>query len=164
MALPPEIITAQVNFGPFVDDHGVPYEGSVTFSSSAQKIWQATGTPIMPRPVKFPLDPDGMGVVRLPVNDQPGYVNHLGEGIVGWTYSASIELVGGPRVRRRVFSLQANGAVDLVVDLDRMVQAATTAGIATSVNAVLSVNGMTGHVDIRDLVYETIDQWMADNS
>lgn len=148
MALPPEIITARVDFGPFIDDAGVPYQGSATFSSSGQKVWAATGTPIIPRPIAVPLDADGKGSIELPVNDQAGYTDGQGRAVTGWTYSVAISLSGGPSIARRNFSLQAGGNVGMVVDLDLMVGVVSTTGVTVELPTVLSVNGMTGHVEV----------------
>jgi hypothetical protein len=145
MALPPAIITATVNFGPYLDDAGVPFAGAVVFESARAKVWAATGTPILPRPITVALDSNGMGSRVLPVTDQAGYTDGAGNAVTNWTYSVSIELVGVAPERRNI-ALPTGGVSGIVVDLDMMSAVSSSTGILVAQPSVLSVNGQTGAV------------------
>jgi hypothetical protein len=147
MALPPAIITATVNFGPYLDDAGAPFAGAVVFESARAKVWAATGTPILPRPITADLDANGMGSRVLPVTDQPGYTDGAGNAVTNWTYSVSIQLLGVAPERRNI-ALPTAGVSGIVVDLDMMTAVSSSTGILVAQPSVLSVNGQTGAVTV----------------
>jgi hypothetical protein len=147
MALPPAIITATVNFGPYLDDAGAPFAGAVVFESARAKVWAATGTPILPRALRTVLDANGMGSRVLPVTDQAGYTDGAGNAVSNWTYTVSVELDGVAPDRRNL-ALPTGGVSGVVVDLDTMSAVPSSTGILVAQPAVLSVNGQTGAVTV----------------
>jgi hypothetical protein len=147
VALPPAILTCTVTFGPFLDDVGVPFKGTVVFTSSRAKVWLATGTPILSRPVAVPLDEFGTGSITLPRTDQAGFGDGAGHAVTNWTYSATVQLDGAV-TDVRVFQLPAGPTS---VDLDLMTQVSSSQGILVDLPEVVSVAGLTGAISAADL-------------
>lgn len=151
MALPPAILTALVRFGPMLDDIGVPYRGKVSFTASRPKIWEATGTPILPRVITVSLDATGSGEIRLPATDQPGFVDGLGNAVSDWTYTALIDLTDYKPSNRVSFQIPTNGESGVILDLDLLIPVPSSTGVVVELPEVLSVAGHRGTVSAQQI-------------
>lgn len=90
MALPDGIALVTVTIGPPLDFNGdVIPGGSVTIKPSNSIVHAASGTPIIARPQKVPLDEDGLATVQLPATDQDGFTDGQGNPIVNWSYGVT---------------------------------------------------------------------------
>jgi len=151
MALPDGVLTVTVEFGPYLDDNGNPYTGTVQFWSSTPRVWAATGAPILPRPIVVPLGIDGTGSVVLAATDEDGFTDGAGNSVTDWTYDVETRLAGRVGIRS-TFALPALGVQGLTVDLDELVPVRSSAGTTVALPAVssVSVNGQaqTGAVEI----------------
>jgi hypothetical protein len=124
--LPSEIRTTTVHVGPFLDDVGAPWSGSVTVLSSTPRVWDATAAMITPRPAVVVLDEDGRAAIPLATTDQPGFSDGAGNPVSGWTYTLTIELAGAAPVSR-TFDLPASSGQDVQVTLPTNAPAPATA-------------------------------------
>ncbi|WP_175346199.1 hypothetical protein [Cellulomonas humilata] len=110
--LPSDIRTATVHVGPFLDDLGEPWSGTVTVESSTARVWDATAAVISPRPAVVPLGGDGTAAIPLATTDQPGFSDGAGRPVTGWTYTLTVQLAGVAPVRR-TFDLPTSTGPDL---------------------------------------------------
>lgn len=148
--LPPAIITALVRFGPFLDDTGVPFVGSVVFTASRPRVWETTGTPVLPRGLVVQLDETGSGEIRLPATDQPGFTDGIGNAVTNWTYKAEVRL-SGREDEVRSFALPTDGQTGAVIDLDLLTPVPSSTGVIVALPAVYSVAGESGAVSAQTL-------------
>ena len=93
--LPSDIRTTTVHVGPFLDDLGEPWSGTVTVESSIARVWDASAAVISPRPAVVALGDDGTAAIPLATTDQPGFSDGAGRPVSGWTYTLTVELAGG---------------------------------------------------------------------
>ncbi|MEZ0448842.1 hypothetical protein, partial [Cellulomonas sp. ICMP 17802] len=112
--LPSEIRTSTVHVGPFLDDLGAPWSGTVTVASSTPRVWDAAGAVITPRPVVVALDDDGRAAIPLATTDQPGFSDGAGNPVTGWTYTLTVALPGAPPVEH-TFGLPESSGPDVRV-------------------------------------------------
>lgn len=145
--LPPGIETREVHAGPFLDDEGKPFRGSVTFTSSRPRVWAATGTPILPRPLKRDLDENGECWIALPATNQDGYTDGAGNAVKDWTYTARVDLQGRG-ADSRTFQVPEGAGV---IDLDLTTPVPSSQGVVVSLPTVLSVAGFSGAVSVDNL-------------
>jgi hypothetical protein len=149
VALPPAIITAVVNFGPMIDFAGDPIAGEVIFEASRPVVWTATGTPLLPSPLRVTLDDFGMGSIPLPATDQPGFSDGQGNAVTNWTYWRTVRLAGRAD-DRQPFALPTGGAHGVVLDLDLLVPVPSSQGIVVALPSVLNWVGLTGAIEAQD--------------
>lgn len=147
MALPPSISTVTVNFGPFLDFEGAALAGSTTFEPSTAIRHEATGTPILNKPITVEWDADGMGTVVLPASDSEGL------NVTGFTYRVT-HRVKTPGVKNPDPKSVLLPAAAPVVDLDLTVAATASNGVVVDQPAVTSVAGLTGVISAEDLSAE----------
>src|SRR5690606_40484984 len=102
-----------------------------TFTASRPKVWAATGTPIMPRPLVAQLDEDGMGEIVLPATDQPGFTDGAGNAVTDWTYRVAIDLAGRAS-ETRSFQVPTGGESGVVLDLDLLTPVPSSTGVVVS--------------------------------
>lgn len=98
--LPSDIRTSTVHVGPFLDDLGAPWAGTVTVESSTARVWDAGNAVIHPRPAVVPLGDDGTAAIPLATTDQPGFSDGRGRAVTGWTYTLTVELPGSAPMSR----------------------------------------------------------------
>jgi hypothetical protein len=110
--LPSEIRTSTVHVGPFLDDLGAPWSGSVTVESSTARVWDASAAVISPRPAVVALADDGTAAIRLATTDQPGFSDGQGHPVTGWTYTLTVELPGVAPLRQ-TFDLPTSAGPDV---------------------------------------------------
>lgn len=144
MALPPQIQTVTVSFGPFVDFQGIPLAGSTRFTPSTPVNHAATGTPILNRPINVVWNEDGRGVLVLPATDS------VGLDVTGFTYRVQHTFSDGSVPAPPSTSIQLPAAVP-TVDLDLLIPVPAQNGVVVSVPGVVSVAGKSGVVTGADL-------------
>lgn len=121
MALPPDVITAELTYGPLTDFVGDDAPAtSVTITADADLVWAETGQPLLRSPL--PIPPGLSGSIELPATDQPGFITADGV-VTGWTYTARMR-VQGQTDRTVTFQLPTLGLSGQVFDLDTMIAVA----------------------------------------
>ncbi|MCG2802810.1 MAG: hypothetical protein L6311_12035 [Cellulomonas sp.] len=110
--LPSDIATATVHLGPYLDDLGRPWRGTVTVTSSSPRVWDLTGAVLSPRPAVVELDEQGAAALRLAITDQPGFSDGAGNAVRGWTYTVTLDLDGTPIVGH-TFALPGDGPTEV---------------------------------------------------
>jgi hypothetical protein len=148
MTLPVGIVTKTVHFGPFLDDYGVPFSGSVSVVADTDKIWEATGTPIYARTKTLQLDAAGTTEFELIAVDQPGFTDGEGNDISDWTYTATVQLEGRANSGADIRGFQVRTTDPADIDFDLLVPVPTSGGITIAASVVTSVNGATGDVTV----------------
>lgn len=148
MALPVSVQTVTVHFGPFLDFLGAPLTGATTFEPSTAVRHEATGTPILSKPITVEWDADGMGTVILPATDSTGL------NVTGFTYRVThrVKTAGVKNPDAATISLPAAAPE---VDLDLLVPTTASNGVVVAQPEVLSVAGLTGVVTGADLLTAT---------
>lgn len=152
MALPDGITLVTVQVGPPMDFNGdlIP-GGLLTVKPATSLVHAASGTAILARPQRVPLDDSGMASVVLPATDQDGFVDGEGGKVKDWTYLAtwSFKDKSVPAPKPFAFALPA---ATPFVDLDLLTPCATSTGVNVAVPVVTSVNGASGAVELLDPV------------
>lgn len=151
---PPGIITARVTFGAGMSFLADALRVQVKVTPSHHLTWAADGTPLAPFTVTREANPGEVGEFQLPVVDQPGFLAEDGSELTWWHYS--IELLFYPTVANtepitlRKTLQPITGQLD--VDLDLIPTTDTPEPTEPGVvPTVVSVDGRTGAVDLRDL-------------
>jgi len=131
---PDGMITARVTINPPIDDAGVAQAGRYTFKSSRPRIWTATSTPVLPRPITVLVGPATPGEIILPSTDQPGYSDGAGNSVIDFTYEVHIS-VQGQSPRTINLALPCGGVDGLEFDFDSSVPVPSSTGTLTPIPA-----------------------------
>lgn len=144
MALPVEIVTRTVTYGPETDFQGNAVTGTLTFVPSEDITWVAAGQGLHVKPITVGLNSSGSGSVDLICTDQAGFRNANGQTITNWYYTVSADLVGVAGSTRKFVVPSGAGSLDL----DTMIPI-TTGSTTLSIPAYVStVAGRTGAVTL----------------
>ena len=91
MALPVEIVTRTVTYGPETDFQGNSITGSLTFTPSEDITWVAAGQGLHVKPITVNLNSSGSGSIDLICTDQTGFRNANGQNITNWFYTVTAD-------------------------------------------------------------------------
>jgi hypothetical protein len=146
VALPGDVSTCTVTFGPYLDATGIPQ--FVGMTGTITPSWPVTdlssGAVLTDAAVTVTIDSTGSASVTVPHTDQATLYPPNFTYSAAWTrgrHSAT------PSVRKFALPVSAGNSADF----DRMTQAITAAGASVFLPIVVSVNGHTGAVKDSDL-------------
>jgi len=134
MSQPDGMITARVTINPPIDDAGVAQVGRYIFKSSRPRVWTATATPVLPRPISVTVGPGSPGEIVLPSTDQAGYSDGVGNSVIDFTYDVHIA-VQGQRPRVISLALPCLGVEGVEVDFDSCVPVPSSTGTVVPIPA-----------------------------
>lgn len=145
MPLPGGVVTRTVQFGPATDFWGATLtDGVVTFYPTEDLVY--SGTPLLVKPLRVPLNGSGIATATLVCTDQSGFTNGRGDSVVNWRWRVRVKVQGGPSYTKYILVPSGGGTLDVDVVPD----VGDTGGTVVVAGAVLSVNGQTGHVTVGD--------------
>lgn len=140
MALPGDLTTFTLTFGPYTDAKGDPVLANVTgtLRPSTKLLHPATGRQILESPIKVSIDAFGVASVGpLPHTDNAALAP------TGFTYQMVWDLgSSAPSPGNKQFAVPAASGID--IDFDLLTPTTTTTGVDVVLPSVISVAGLSG--------------------
>lgn len=112
-------------------------------------VWAETNTALLNFQLIAEAGPGEVASIRLPVVDQPGFVNGSEETVTGWWYRARITTTKDRNFKKNMVQREKRFQVlagQTTVDVDAIPDGTITAPVSAPVAPVTSVNGETGAV------------------
>ncbi|QRY40841.1 hypothetical protein JVX92_00670 [Microbacterium hominis] len=149
MTYPTGVQTVTMTFGHNIQADGTEVPVSLTvvpiFTGTDAVTWAADGTSLLPV-TQFYKEGGGANSIRLPVVDQPGWVDGGQNPYTGWVYKITESINGVTKPQRTKFYAPVMGQT--FADFDLIPDGSIGHPMVGNAPAVTSVNGQTGAVTI----------------